>query len=81
MPIVRVDFRLCHDRGDPVLATPAIELRIHDPEEEIALGAMPVGLALPTRTECCTPTLKHMFVSMHAVRHGAGQIATVSQIA
>ena len=41
VPIVHVDFRLCHDRGEPVLATPAMELRIHDPEEEIALGAQP----------------------------------------
>ena len=36
---MHVDFRLCHAPEEPVLATPAIEPRIHDPEEEIAMGA------------------------------------------
>ncbi|KAK9820653.1 hypothetical protein WJX81_008191 [Elliptochloris bilobata] len=38
VPVISMDFRLCHDSEEPVLATPAIEPRIHDPEEEIALG-------------------------------------------
>ncbi len=59
VPLVDVDFRLCHGAEEPVLASPAIEPRIHDPEEEIALGAAPPAARAAARAAAARACRAH----------------------